>query len=83
MNALPPDELALWLARILRRRGLEAPAFLLLSAHRPLARALGDGLLVLEPLLRPLGLSAPAGGLVRLLQDPEALDRLLEELEPA
>ncbi|MGI8999529.1 MAG: hypothetical protein ACR2GO_07475 [Candidatus Limnocylindria bacterium] len=43
------------IAKELGRRGLAAPARLLLDAHRPLAPLLSDGAAALDPLLRAIG----------------------------
>ena len=48
------DELAGGIARGLDRRGLSAPARLLLEAHRPLRPLLAETLAFLSPLARPL-----------------------------
>ena len=48
------DELAGGIARALDRRGLSAPARLLLEAHRPLRPLLAETAVFLSPLARPL-----------------------------
>ena len=48
------DELAGEIARGLDRRGLSAPARLLLDAHRPLRPLLAETAAFLSPLARPL-----------------------------
>lgn len=64
----------------LERRGLAAPARLLLDAHRPLRPLLSQGVTALGPLLNPL-----LGSRLRLLQDvlddDAAYDRLVERLQ--
>lgn len=64
----------------LGRRGLAAPARLLIDAHRPLAPLLADAGAALGPLLGVLG-GRPATGLRELLEDEAAMDRLLDELD--
>lgn len=67
------------LAAELRRRGLAAPARLLLEAHRPLRPLLGDMATFLTPMLRPL-LGRRAADLGTALGDDAGIDRLLERL---
>lgn len=84
MPSLSPrsqEELARSLAGAVRRRGLQAPALLFLSLHRPLARVLANGLLLFQPLGRPLGLDQPMGDLVHLLETAGGLAALEAELE--
>ncbi|HEX7196053.1 MAG TPA: hypothetical protein VF364_04365 [Candidatus Limnocylindria bacterium] len=68
------------IARELGRRGLAAPARLLLDAHLPLAPPLSDAGAAVEPLLRLAG-----GGILRdaarLLEDPTGLERLITEID--
>jgi hypothetical protein len=70
------------LAALLARRGLTAPARLLVDAHLPLAPLLSDVGAAVAPLLRMAG----AGGdsLTRLLEDGRGMERMaaaLDELE--
>lgn len=66
-------------AEELERRGLGAPALLLLEAHRPLRPLLSLGATFLMPIARPL-LGAAATAAARSLDDDEAYDRLLARL---
>jgi hypothetical protein len=67
------------LAAELRRRGLAAPARLLLEAHRPLRPLLGDVATFLTPVLRPI-FGRQALELGEALGDDAGLDELLEQL---
>lgn len=67
------------LAAEIRRRGLAAPARLLLEAHRPLQPLLGDLATFVSPLLGAL-LGARADRLGAALSRDDAVDRLLEQL---
>jgi hypothetical protein len=67
------------LAAELRRRGLAAPARLLLEAHRPLRPLLGDLATFLTPVLGPV-LGGRAVTLGAALDDDAGIDRLLEQL---
>ncbi len=69
------------LAAQLRRRGLAAPAHLLLEAHRPLRPLLSSAAVFLSPIARPL-LGRHAEALQSLLDDDAAYDRLSHQLEP-
>ena len=64
----------------LGRRGLAAPARLLVDAHRPLAPLLSDAGAALGPLLSLVG-GRPATTLSELLGDEAALELLLTELD--
>ena len=68
------------LASELARRGLGSPGRLLAEAHRPLGPLLSDLGVALGPLVRaatgPRSAAATA-----LLEDPAALDRVVEEFE--
>lgn len=66
-------------AHELGRRGLAAPARLLIDAHRPLAPLLADAGAALGPLLGVVG-GRPAVVLGELLADEAAMDRVLDEL---
>jgi hypothetical protein len=68
------------LASELRRRGLEAPALLLLHAHRPLRPLLGSLAVFLSPMTRPLG-SRTLQSLSERLESDEGYDALIGELE--
>lgn len=63
----------------LRRRGLAAPARLLLDAHRPLRPLLTNALTFLSPLGRPF-LGARIDAIARTLDDDAAYDRLIRDL---
>ena len=67
------------IAAELRRRGLGAPALLLLQAHRPLRPLLSSLALFLQPLARPL-LGRGADAVQRALDDDQGYDALLERL---
>ena len=67
------------LAGELERRGLAAPARLLLDAHRPVRPLLSQAGTFLSPVLGPL-LGTRLAGLMRTVDDPAAYDRLIERL---
>jgi hypothetical protein len=67
------------IARELSRRGLAAPALLLLEAHRPIRPLLAIGATFLLPIARPL-LGAAATRLAGSLEDDEAFDALVLRL---
>jgi hypothetical protein len=70
------------IADALRRRGLAAPARLLLDAHRPLRPLLAETGVFLSPILRPLlGRRYPA--IQELLEHDTSYDRLIESLDDA
>lgn len=68
------------LASELRRRGLDAPALLLLEAHRPLRPLLASLAVFLSPLARPL-LGRAVDGIQAALDDDDGYDRLIHQLE--
>ena len=68
------------IARELGRRGLAAPARLLLDAHRPLSPLLSDAGAAIEPLLRLAGGSS-LGGIGELFRDEAGLERLIAEID--
>ena len=68
------------LAGELERRGLAAPARLLLDAHRPIRPLLSQAGTFLSPVLGPL-LGTRLEALTRTVDDPEAYERLIERLE--
>ena len=68
------------LAEELGRRGLTVPARLLLDAHRPLAPLLADLGAAVSPLIN-LGRSQTLLPEDRLLDDPDAVDRVISELD--
>jgi hypothetical protein len=74
------DERSEALAAALRRRGLAAPAHLLLEAHRPLRPLLANAALFLLPVARPL-LGDRLDGLQAALDDDAGYERLIAELE--
>ncbi len=78
MTANPPDGLV----EALRRRGLAAPARLLLDAHRPLRPLIAEARAFLDPVLRPL-LGSRSALLQETLDDPERYDELIERLGDA
>lgn len=75
-----PSDPAQAMADELERRGLAVPARLLADAHRPLAPLLSDLGAGLGPLVRSV-LGQRGVGLVSLIEDPQALDRLVGHLE--
>lgn len=66
------------LAALLRRGGLAAPARVLLEAHRPLLPFLRQAGIALSPIVDPI--LGRRGGTEALIDDPDAMDRLLAEL---
>ena len=68
------------LATELRRRGLDAPALLLLEAHRPLRPLLANLAVFLSPLARPL-LGRGVDRIQAALDDDDGYDRLIRQLE--
>jgi hypothetical protein len=70
------------IASELARRGLAAPARLLLDAHQPLAPLLSDAGAALAPLLRVVGGRA-VDDLSRLLDDHAGMTDLIIELDDA
>lgn len=70
------------IATELARRGLAAPARLLLDAHRPLVPLLADAGAALDPLLRVIGVRTMAD-LSNLLGDDAGMERLIAELDDA
>lgn len=76
------DDPARRIAFELSRRGLAAPAHLLLDAHRPLAPLLSDAGAALSPLIRLVGVR-PMEDVAGLLGDDAGLDRLIIELDNA
>jgi len=69
------------LAAAVARRGLQTPAILALEMHRPLAFTLSQGMVVFAPLFAPLlGLERMERA-ARLLQEPDAIDALVERIE--
>jgi hypothetical protein len=73
------DERSEALAAELRRRGLAAPAHLLLEAHRPLRPLLSNAALFVSPLARTL-FGRRMDGLQAMLDDDAAYRRLISEL---
>jgi hypothetical protein len=68
------------LAAELRRRGLAAPAHLLLEAHRPLRPLLSSLAIFVSPLTRPL-LGRGASAIQAALDDDAGYEQLLQGLE--
>jgi hypothetical protein len=75
--SVPPER---DLARAIERRGLGAPARILVDAHRPLAPLLADLAAAVEPLARRLGIGW-ADDIVTTAADPDGLDRLLAAID--
>jgi hypothetical protein len=74
------DERSGALASELRRRGLDAPALLLLHAHRPLRPMLASLAVFLSPVTRPFG-GRSLHGLADSMESDERYDGLIRELE--
>ena len=70
------------LAEELQRRGLGAPARLLLEAHRPLRPLLAELAAFLSPVTRPL-LGSRMAALTGLLEDERRYDELIGALDDA
>ena len=70
------------IAETLRRRGLAAPARLLLDAHRPLRPLLAETGIFLSPVLRPL-LGRRYRAVQDLLEQDTTYDQLIESLDDA
>jgi hypothetical protein len=68
------------LADELERRGVAAPAAILMDAHRPLLPLLRQGVIFLGPLLNPLLGTRRFGMLRRTLDDPATYDRIAARL---
>lgn len=68
------------LALELRRRGLAAPAALLLDAHRPLAPLIANAATFLGPLVRSVA-GQRGRELLALLEQEDGLDRLAAALD--
>ena len=66
-------------AEELDRRGLAAPAALLVDAHRPLAPLVADLAAAIGPLARAL-LGHRADDLRLIAEDPDGLERLTDQL---
>jgi hypothetical protein len=66
-------------ARELARRGLSAPALVLLEAHRPLRPLLAMGATFLAPIARPL-LGGATATLARTLDSEAEYDEMLDRL---
>lgn len=68
------------LADAIGRRGLTAPARLLADAHRPIGPLLADLGAAVGPLARLVG-GPRAEAATRLLDEPDALDRLMAAID--
>lgn len=75
-----PSDPARQVADELERRGLAVPARLLADAHRPLAPLLSDLGAGVAPLVRSV-FGRRGAGVVALIEDPAALDRLVRHLD--
>lgn len=64
----------------LERRGLSAPARLLLDAHRPLAPLIGSAATFLAPLVGAVG-GRRGSELLRLFETPDGIDALIARLD--
>jgi hypothetical protein len=74
------EDAARALAHELRRRGLAAPAGLLLDAHRPLAPLIGTAATFLGPLVGSVA-GRRSRDVVALLEREDGLDRLVAALD--
>jgi hypothetical protein len=74
------EDAARALATELRRRGLAAPAALLLDAHRPMAPLIGTAATFLGPLLHSV-VGRRGRELVALLEGEDGLDQLAAALD--
>jgi hypothetical protein len=74
------EDAASALANELRRRGLAAPAALLIDAHRPLSPLVGSVATFLGPVLRSVA-GRRGRELVSLLEREDGLDRLAAALD--
>ena len=70
------------LSRELDRRGLAAPAAILLDAHRPLLPLLRQAAIFLGPLAAPIVGQRRFGALRRALDDAATYERLIARLAP-
>ena len=70
------------LAEALRRRGLAAPARLLLDAHRPLRPLLAETGVFFSPVLRPL-LGRHYRAIQEILEHDTSYDQLIDSLDDA
>jgi len=68
------------LADELGRRGLAAPAAIVLDAHRPFLPLLRQGAIFVGPMLAPMIGARRFEALRRLLEEPAAYDRLATRL---
>lgn len=75
-----PREPADLLADELERRGVGAPAAILLDANRPLLPLIRQGAIFLAPLLEPILGARRHGILRRTLHDQATYDRLADRL---
>lgn len=74
------EDAARALASELRRRGLAAPAALLLDAHQPLGPLIGSAATFLGPLVRSVA-GQQGGELVALLEREDGLEQLAAALD--
>jgi hypothetical protein len=79
-SAEPREVHAELLARELDRRGLAAPAAILLDAHRPFLPLLRQGAIFLGPLVAPVIGPRRLAALRRALDDPASYERLAARL---
>ena len=74
------EEAARAVADELQRRGLAAPARLLVDAHRPLAPLIGSAATFLGPLVA--GIAGERGSrMLRLLEEPDGIATLIAQLD--
>jgi len=80
-NHTAQDEVIRKLAAEIRSRGLAAPTVLFLECYRPFSYLGGQFLYLVQPLLSSLVDSTVVDRLAELLDDGEAVDRLIRCLE--
>ena len=69
------------IARRLERRHLAAPAVLLLESHKPFGFVVSQAMLLLEPLVEWFLGPTSWREYAAVLEDPQGIELLLEELE--
>jgi hypothetical protein len=79
-SGILPSESVDLLADELERRGVGAPAAILMDAHRPLLPLIRQGAIFLSPLLNQILGPRRLGMLRQALDDPDAYDSLTARL---
>ncbi|MGB3714999.1 MAG: hypothetical protein WA996_11280 [Candidatus Promineifilaceae bacterium] len=80
-RGLDNEEFVVQIADALCIHGLRLPALIGLEAGRPLSLIGGQVLWLLQPLLGLVVSRDLVGNAARLLEEPEALDELIDQLE--